>query len=85
METILRSEALRLIETGEPQSFVFVAADRRRGTGGRLIQVENWVMTGADFKKGTFNIKNPGNKHAHPMTVHSALILTLNGKKIING
>ena len=43
MQTILRSDVLKLIESGEPFSMEFVTADRRRDTDGRLINVENWV------------------------------------------
>ncbi|RYZ61453.1 MAG: hypothetical protein EOO14_04995 [Chitinophagaceae bacterium] len=41
--TILRSEVLRQLDTGEPFNLEFVTADRKRGTGGELIKVQNWV------------------------------------------
>ncbi len=31
------------IDSGEPFTMEFVTADRRRGTGGELILVDNWV------------------------------------------
>lgn len=40
--TILRSEALRLADSGEPFDMVIVTADRRRGTGGDLITLKQW-------------------------------------------
>ena len=108
MDTVLRSDILKILDTGEPFDMEFVTADRRRGTGGKLITVKGWVKQKeqpvedrpvgqhtpakqrlvkdpAHRKNGTINIKNPGNKHVHPHKVHVALILTLNGKKVING
>jgi hypothetical protein len=43
MDTILRSEVMKLVDTGDPFTMEFVTADRRRGTGGKLIEVINWV------------------------------------------
>ena len=40
---ILRSEAMKQAGNGEPFDMVIVACDRRRGTGGELIQVKGWV------------------------------------------
>lgn len=31
------------MDSGEPFSMTFVAADRRRGTGGDIVSVKNWV------------------------------------------
>jgi hypothetical protein len=42
-ETILRDEVLRLIDSGDPFDLVFITADRRRGTGGSIKRVENWL------------------------------------------
>lgn len=47
-QTILRSEVLKLADTGEPFHMIFVTADRRRGTGGELIEVKEWVKMSAD-------------------------------------
>jgi len=41
-QTILRSEAKKIIESGVLFDLAFVAADRRRGTGGEYIDVKNW-------------------------------------------
>ena len=41
-ETILRSAALKEADNGEPFDMVFITCDRRRGTGGELIQVKQW-------------------------------------------
>jgi hypothetical protein len=43
MDTILRSEVVKLVDTGESFDMEFVTADRRRGTGGKLILVKGWV------------------------------------------
>jgi hypothetical protein len=42
VETILRSEAMREIDSGVSFDLVFITADRRRGTGGELIEVKDW-------------------------------------------
>lgn len=42
MDTILRSEILKLIDTRASFDMEFVTADRRRGTGGKLILVKAW-------------------------------------------
>lgn len=46
--TILRSEALKIADNGDPFDMVFVAADRRRGTGGELITVRGWQKMGTE-------------------------------------
>jgi hypothetical protein len=43
MDTILRSEVVKLVDNGEAFDMEFVTADRRRGTGGKLIDVKGWV------------------------------------------
>ncbi len=110
METIMRSFAIQLINTNKPFDLEFVTADRRRGTGGELIKVENWKkvskqsakeekLTSKTFSKfepdvsknphhflnDTFNIFNPANRSDHPRKVHYWLMISLNGKTIING
>jgi hypothetical protein len=40
--TILRSEAWKLIDSGEPFNLGFVTADRRRGTGGDYKEVSGY-------------------------------------------
>jgi hypothetical protein len=108
--TILRSEALKFINSGQPFSLEFVTADVRRGTGGKLISVKNWMkvsgesteerapgqkpapkqVPGAEknpnhFQHKTINIYNPANRSVHVHKVHFRLILSINGKKVING
>lgn len=62
-QTILRSEVLKLADTGEPFQMVFVTADRRRGTGGELIEVKDWVKMSArtpeESRPGQKRKKNP--------------------------
>jgi hypothetical protein len=41
--TILRSEVLKQMDSGEPFTMEFIKADRKRGTGGELVEVRNWV------------------------------------------
>lgn len=40
---ILRSEAMKIVMSGQPITMEFVTADRRRGTGGDLMLVKNWM------------------------------------------
>jgi hypothetical protein len=101
--TILRSEVLKQLDTGEPFQMEFVTADRKRGTGGELIKVENWAKHKGNAVQERLpgstqnpkpktqnsikvvNIHNPFNKIAHPIAVHLLLILTFNGKRVLNG
>ncbi len=41
-DTILRSEAMKIIDSGELVNIAFVTADRRRGTGGKYISLKQW-------------------------------------------
>jgi len=41
--TISRYAVLKEIDTGKAFSLVFITADRKRGTGGRRVEVTNWV------------------------------------------
>lgn len=108
-QTILRSEVMREINKGLPfNSLEFVTADRRRGTGGELIHVRNWMKFDASsagnstvhkhladteenkrdpnhIANKTFNIYNPRNRQQHILKVHYRLMLTFNGKMILNG
>ncbi|THU34250.1 hypothetical protein FAM09_24845 [Niastella caeni] len=42
-QTILRHEVLKELDTGNLFDMVFITADRRRGTGGKIKRVSNWV------------------------------------------
>jgi hypothetical protein len=44
MEYIKRSDAVRLIFSGELFTAEFVTADEKRGTGGDLIEVRDWQL-----------------------------------------
>lgn len=47
-ETILRSKAMQIIDSGELFDIGFVTADRRRGTGGEYIQLKQWCKVKQD-------------------------------------
>ena len=47
-EMILRSEVMKLADTGEHFDMIFVTADRKRGTGGELIEVRDWQKMDTD-------------------------------------
>lgn len=53
---ILRSEAMKLVLSGQPFDMEFVTADRRRGTGGELKSVKKWMKLREDLP----NEKIPG-------------------------
>lgn len=42
-QTIFRHEVLKELDGGEQFDMVFITADRRRGTGGKIKRVSNWV------------------------------------------
>lgn len=41
-QTILRHQVLQQMDTGGSFDLVFITADRRRGTGGKIKRVKNW-------------------------------------------
>ena len=49
MDTIMRSQAMQIINAGQPFTLEFVTADRRRGTGGDLVQCRNWMKLRDDM------------------------------------
>lgn len=47
---IMRSQVMAEINSGKPfASLVFVTADRRRGTGGKLIECRKWMRLREDL------------------------------------
>lgn len=68
-EVILRSVVMRQVDMGDPFDMIFVTADRRRGTGGKLITVKQWqkmnsdapveILPGRYRQKARQMIKNP--------------------------
>lgn len=48
METILRSEARKIIDSGVPFSLSFVKADRRRGLAGEYVAVTHYQKVNRD-------------------------------------
>ncbi|MGN6476310.1 MAG: hypothetical protein ACTHKV_03720 [Flavipsychrobacter sp.] len=51
MDTILRSEVLKQIDSGEPFDLDFITANRSKGTGGRWIELRSWVKVTEDQEK----------------------------------
>ncbi len=98
---------MNIVDSGQLINISFVTADRRRGTGGKLIEVKQWAKVkeqtpdqnahpgqmhtpkrdlARDPNHGlhkTFNISNPQNHSIHIHKVHYRLMVTLNGKTII--
>jgi hypothetical protein len=46
-ETITLTEVIRQLDTGQPFNMVYITADRRRGTGGEIETLKNWVLHNA--------------------------------------
>lgn len=46
--TIFRHDVLKAIDTGETFDLVFITADRRRGTGGKVKIVKDWAKVKGD-------------------------------------
>lgn len=52
MPVILRSDILKIMDTGDPFDLVFCTCDRQKGTGGEVIEVKQWVkVTGEQLRK----------------------------------
>jgi hypothetical protein len=81
MGTILRHEVMQAIDTGDPFDLVFITADRRRGTGGAIKSVTNWVKITAappkDMKRPRFGqsntsrAKNPNHYEHKTINIHN--------------
>lgn len=60
--TILRSDVLKILDNGEPFEMELVTADRKRGTGGDLIELRGWQKIVGDRQpagnNSKFNIQN---------------------------
>jgi hypothetical protein len=77
-QTILRHEVLKELDTGKPFDLVFLTADRKRGTGGKIKNVKGWakiigdhnsmVRRPGEFRKVNAVKKNP--KHSEHKTVN---------------
>jgi hypothetical protein len=53
-ELIMRSEAMALINSGKPFDLEFITADRRRGTGGKIISLKGWMKLREDMPAEAF-------------------------------
>lgn len=70
--TILRHEVLQEMDSGRPFDLVFITADRKRGTGGKLVTVKGWakiigdhnaiVRRPGEFRKVNAVKKNPNHR-----------------------
>src|SRR5689334_18661276 len=68
-QSILRSDVMKLIDNGDEFDMTFITADRKRGTGGELIDVKGWtkmnvqdpieVLPGRFRRKARTMIRNP--------------------------
>lgn len=61
-ETILRHEVIKQMDTGDPFDLVFITADKRRGTGGVIKRVDNWVKSKGNHPDEHYPGKPPPSK-----------------------
>ena len=75
--TIMRHEALKIIDSGQSFDLVFITADRRRGTGGEVKRVVGWQKISdseapgrlpGQFAKKTALVKDP--RHGQHKTIN---------------
>lgn len=97
-ELIKLNEALKIMETGEPFSMVFVSFDEFRKTGGKLVEVDEAILI---KKKGVVSTRKPKRNPNHwtnstrpfkrmvagyPTSAvrrfHIFLLVSFNGKKV---
>jgi hypothetical protein len=58
LSVILLSEALRILHSGAVCSLTYVAADRKRGTGGKMIHIPQCVIYSEDPESPTTSISS---------------------------
>jgi hypothetical protein len=61
-QTILRSQVFQELQKNKPFDMVWVTCDRRRGTGGKLISAEGWMVVSDEVIEGEKNRKRMGSK-----------------------
>jgi hypothetical protein len=71
--TILRSDVLKQLDNGEPFTMEFVTADRKRGTGGELVEVKSWCK-----KTNGINEARPKQKTAGQLLGYRGTIKVVN-------
>jgi len=84
-EGISISKMMELINSGATVDVIAVTLDFKRQTGGKRIQVRRAVRGGSNHStkdNGTITFLEEG-KYAHPITVHTALIETINGLTVL--
>lgn len=68
-QTINRWDVLQAMDAGQPFDLIFITADRRRGTGGEVRTVTNYVkykgqtISPRTMKRGSFTDKNTAVKN----------------------
>lgn len=80
-DVVLRSEVMRVIDEGDPFTLLFVTADRKRGTGGDLIEVRDWqkiskdtvveALPGRQRKTVRAMIKDPNHWENKTINIHN--------------
>jgi hypothetical protein len=56
--TILRRQVYKELQSGEPFDMVFITADRRRKTGGEIVNATGWIVCGSSEESSKPGVKN---------------------------
>jgi hypothetical protein len=56
--TILRREVYKQLQSGEPFDMVFITADRRRKTGGEIVNATGWMVCGSSEESSKPAVKS---------------------------
>ena len=80
MEMIPRYQVMKAIDSEEPFDLVFITADKRRGTGGKIKEVKNWAKlsaAGEDRLPGQYKVtaaiksRNPGHFQHRTINIYN--------------
>lgn len=62
----MRSEVYDQILSGEAFDLLVISCDRKRGTGGKIITLEGWIVMRDDSKQMADDSKEPSSVSYHP-------------------
>src|SRR5699024_9871092 len=76
---ILLPDVLRELDSGEPFDMKFVKADRRRGTGGEIVEVRKWVKVQTEERASAYTtMPSGGGKNKRPNHHHHKTLNIMN-------
>lgn len=80
MSQIELQDALVIMESGDPVSFVAVKYDRNRKIGGQIMKFDNATLVGKQSTTGILKFRTPSGE---VRAVHQRLITEFNNQKVI--